>query len=141
MVYLTILGRFCLIQELDVILSEWQQCSKKINSFNAEISKLQNREEEIDIGKNMKFQEFRCKRNNLASKYYGYEHILKDYLKTGRAHNLKEALEVLENDLHKQEMLNAQQKVSEKITNISAQLSNQSAQIADLQKEIQYLTD
>ena len=57
MVDLTILSKKELIGEFDLILSEWQQCKQKINSFEAEISELKRRDNNItsDIRENMKF--------------------------------------------------------------------------------------
>ncbi|WP_343288478.1 cytochrome b/b6 domain-containing protein [Turicibacter bilis] len=98
------------------------------------------------------FNEIR-KRNNLASKYYGYEHVLKDYLKSGQADNFKESILRLEEDWHRQDMVNVQRKLRAQINNAnnqlkhqsnqlkhqSNQLARQSAQIDDLQREIDYL--
>lgn len=125
-------------------LSEVINQNEERRSIEAKIKSLQGRIQGVKV----KFDEFRRKRNNLASKYYGCEHLLKDYLESGRADNFKEALEKLEEDFHRQDMLNVQRNMRAQMNNMSnqlsrqsSQLSSQSAQIDNLRREIDYLSN
>lgn len=138
-------------QNMYTELSEATNQNEERQSIEAKIKSLQGRIQGVKVN----FDEFRRKRNNLASKYYGCEHLLKDYLKSGRADNFKEALEKMEEDFHRQDMLNVQRNMRAQMNNMSnqlshqssqlsrqsSQLSNQSAQIDNLRREIDYLSN
>ena len=124
---------------------------------NSEIKAIENKIKELEEKIptfNDNFQEFRQKRNNFSRKYYGHEYRFRDYLESGRANNLKEAIEAFENDLHREEVLNIQRNTNQKIQNMSSslsqqllqqsqqlsqKLSQQSEQIADLQSTVNSL--
>ncbi|MGN9121851.1 hypothetical protein [Turicibacter bilis] len=76
------------------------------------------------------FGEFRKKRNNLAPQYYGYEVNLRNYLINGIADNLKEAILRLEEDIHREKMLNVQRNMRAKMNSMENQLSDQANQLS-----------
>ena len=85
MVDLTILSKKELIVEFDLILSEWQQCKQKINSFEAEISELKRRDNDItsDIRENMKFvkrQKKIDKKIKKVEKIYKFSNAIYNFL-------------------------------------------------------------
>lgn len=113
---------------------EINEIKLEINSYNQKIN---------DIYWN--FQDFRSKRNNLPSKYYGCEHILRGYLQNGLADDLKEALLRLEEDSFRNNMLDNQENLKSQMNNMrnrlaqqSNRLAQQSNQLAQQSNEISY---
>lgn len=108
----------------------------EIIELDKEIAKV---DEKIDIIKKG-FPDIK-KMNNLAPKYHGYESTLIDYLKTNRADNLKEALQILEEEwrhsevkkqLHQQNQKQLQQ---QQLT--QQQINYQNQQLENIHHELQ----